>query len=218
MKILGKLFGSPAMVKLLRLFIFNPDHAFINKEITARAKITLETLRLELSIMKQMGFVKKKIVYKATSSRHRKNKKPTQDLPKLGRKKVSAWTLNEKFPYIEPLQTFLISATPVKNKDIPRRLSATGAIKLIVVSGVFIQNWDSRLDILIVGNNIKKSQLETAIKSIESELGKELQYAVFSAQEFKYRMGVYDRLIRDVFDYPHEIILDKIGIGEKQKN
>jgi len=130
------------------------------------------------------------------------------------KKKVSAWTLNEKFPYIESLQAFLTKATPVKNKDIPKRLSATGTIKLIVISGVFIQNLESRLDILIVGNNMKKSQLETAIKSIESELGRELRYAVFDTQEFKYRMGVYDRLLRDVFDYSHEIILDKIGVEE----
>jgi hypothetical protein len=211
MKILGKLFGSPAMVKLLRLFIFNPEHAFTNKEITVRAKITLDTLRLELSIMKQMGFIKKKVVYRQTTKG--KGSKKT-----IKKKKVSAWTLNEKFPYIESLQTFLINATPIKNKDIPKRLSVAGAIKLIVVSGVFIQNWDSRLDILIVGNNIKKAQLETAIKHIESELGKELRYAVFNTQEFKYRMGVYDRLLRDVFDYSHEVILDKIGIEENQTN
>lgn len=207
MKILGKLFGSPAMVKLLRLFIFNPDHTFTNKEAAARAKITMDTLRLEISIMKQMGFIKKKIAYRQTTIG--KGKKKT-----VKKKKVSAWTLNDKFPYIESLQTFLVNATPVKNKDIPKRLSIAGILKLIVLSGVFIQNWDSRLDILIVGNNIRKSQLETAIKSIEAELGRELRYAVFETQEFKYRMGVYDRLLRDVFDYPHEIILDKIGIEQ----
>ena len=164
--------------------------------------------------MKQMGFVKKKIVYRTVSSKQGRNKKSTQGRSISSRKKVLAWTLNEKFPYIEQLQTFLTNATPVKNKDIPKRLNSAGAIKLIVISGVFIQNWDSRLDILIVGNNIKKTQLESAIKSIESELGRELRYAVFNTQEFKYRMGVYDRLIRDVFDYNHEIVLDKIGVEE----
>ncbi len=212
MKILGKLFGSSAMVKLLRLFIFNPEHTFTNKEITARAKITADTLRLEISIMKQMGFIKKKIAYRQTTKKGKDKKKIVK------KKKVSAWTLNEKFPYIESLQSFLVNATPVKNKDIPKRLSIAGAIKLVVISGFFIQNWDSRIDILIVGNGIRKSQLETAIKSIESEIGKELRYAVFETQEFKYRMGIYDRLIRDVFDYKHEVILDKIGVEKNPTN
>ncbi len=195
------------MVKLLRLFIFNPEHSFTNKETADRAKITVDTLRLELSIMKQMGFVKKKYAYRQTTTGKGKKKK-------VKKKKVPAWTLNEKFPYIESLRSFLLEATPVKNKDIPKRLSTAGVIKMIVISGVLIQNWDSRIDILIVGNGIRKSQLETAIKSIESEIGRELRYAVFETQEFRYRMGIYDRLIRDVFDYPHEVILDKIGIEQ----
>lgn len=207
MKILGKLFGSSAMVKLLRLFIFNPEQVFTDKEIANRAKITMDTLRLEISIMKQMSFIKKRIVYRQITAK--KGKKRI-----ARKKKISGWTLNKKFPHIESLQSFLIATTTVKNKDIPKRLNVAGAIKLIIISGIFIQNWDSRLDILIVGNNIKKPQLETAIKSIESELGKELRYAVFNTQEFKYRMSIYDRLIRDVFDYPHEIILDKIRIDQ----
>lgn len=211
MKILGKLFGSPAMVKLLRLFIFNPENTFTNEEAATRAKITMDTLRLELSIMNQMGFIKKKVAYRQITKG--KDKKKTTK-----KKKVSAWILDEKFPYIESLQNFLIKATPVKNKDIPKRLSGAGAIKLIVISGVLIQNWDSRIDILIVGNGIKKSQLETAIKSIESEVGRELRYAVFETKEFKYRMGIYDKLIRDVFDYEHEVVLDKIGVAENMTN
>lgn len=211
MKILGKLFGSPAMVKLLRLFLFNPEQVFTNKEAASRAKITMDTLRLELSIMKQMDFIKKKTDYRVVALKRGK-KKTTK------KKRVSGWILNEKFPYLEQLQDFLMSATPVKHKDIPKRLGGSGTIKLIVVAGMFIRNQDSRLDILVVGNNIRKAQLETAIKAIESELGKELRYAVFETQEFKYRLGVYDRLIRDVFDYPHEIVLDRIGVESESKN
>jgi|TARA_Y100000310_G_C20695695_1_gene825529 hypothetical protein len=211
MKILGKLFGSPAMVKLLRLFLFNPGEVYTNKEIATRAKITLDTARLELSIMKQMDFIKRKTDYRQIAVKKSKGKRTKK-------KKVSGWTLNEKFLYLVQLQNFLLSATPIKHKDIPKRLGVSGVIKLIVVSGIFIQNQDSRLDILIVGNNIRKSQLETAIKAIESELGKELRYAIFDTQEFKYRLGIYDRLIRDVFDYPHETILDKIGIESPSRS
>lgn len=200
------------MVKLLRLFIFNPDNTFTNKEIINRAKITTDTLRLEISILKQMDFIKKKIVYRTISSKNQNNKTALKKTNSPRRKKVSAWALNDKFLYIDSLREFLTNATPIKNKDIPKRLSSVGSIKLIVISGMFIQSWDSRLDILIVGNNIKKPQLETAIRSIESELGRELRYTVLNVQEFKYRMGVYDRLLRDVFDYKHQIILDKIGV------
>ncbi|OHB11968.1 MAG: hypothetical protein A2Y49_00715 [Candidatus Zambryskibacteria bacterium RIFCSPLOWO2_12_39_8] len=208
MKILGKLFGSPAMVKLLRLFLFNPENVFTNKEAASRAKITLDTTRFEFSIMKQMGFIKKKIGYRQVTVK--KDKKKV-----VKKKKIEGWTLNENFVYINQLKDFLMSATPIKDKDIPKKLSAAGIIKFIAISGIFMQDSDSRLDILIVGNNIKKSQMETIIRAIESELGKELKYVVFSVDEFKYRINVYDKLVRDVFDYPHKIILNKIGIEVK---
>lgn len=197
------------MVKLLRFFVFNPGQVFTNKEVADRTKITMDTLRLELSIMRQMGFVKKKVCYRYSTNK--RNNKRTEK-----KKKILGLTLNENFPYIEPLQKFLMATTPVKEKDIPKRLSIAGAIKLIIISGVFMQNWDSRLDLLIVGNNIKKTQLESAIRSIESELGRELRYAVFDTKEFNYRNSIYDKLVRDVLDFPHVIVLDKIGVEKNR--
>ena len=68
------------------------------------------------------------------------------------------------------------------------------------------------MDIFIVGNNINKRSLDNAIKSIEAELGKELVYVFFETQDYQYRLGMYDKLIRDVLDYPHEVLLDKISL------
>jgi hypothetical protein len=45
-------------------------------------------------------------------------------------------------------------------------------------------------------------------------VGKELRYAFFSTDEFKYRMSMYDKLVRDILDYPHKVLLDKLGILE----
>ena len=47
---------------------------------------------------------------------------------------------------------------------------------------------------------------------MESEIGKELRYAFFDTQEFKYRMSIYDKLVRDILDYPHTVLVDKMGI------
>jgi len=56
-------------------------------------------------------------------------------------------------------------------------------------------------------------KLERAIRTLEAELGQELTYATFSTQDFNYRLGVYDRLLRDVIEYPHIALVDKIGIS-----
>jgi len=67
----------------------------------------------------------------------------------------------------------------------------------------------------VVGDRLEERSLDTAVQKLEAELGRELRFAAFSTEEFRYRVGVYDRLIRDALDYPHKVILDKIGLKEK---
>jgi len=98
-----------------------------------------------------------------------------------------------------------------------RKISTTGNIKLVLIAGVFLHNPDSRVDILIVGDHIKHGKLLSVISSIEAELGKELRYAVFETGDFQYRMGIYDKLIRDILDSQHEKILNKLGLQPAPK-
>ena len=80
-------------------------------------------------------------------------------------------------------------------------------MKLVVTSGIFIKNHDSRVDLLIVGDKMKRGKIEEGIKRIEAEIGMELVYAVFETKEFLYRLNMYDKLVRDILDYPHEVVL-----------
>jgi len=49
-------------------------------------------------------------------------------------------------------------------------------------------------------------------EKLEAEIGKELVYAVFSSKDFSYRLGMYDRFVHDILDYPHEKILNRTDI------
>ena len=54
---------------------------------------------------------------------------------------------------------------------------------------------------------MKRNKIEEEIKKLEAEIGTELVYAVFDTKEFIYRLNMYDKLIRDVLDFPHEVVL-----------
>ena len=43
-----------------------------------------------------------------------------------------------------------------------------------------------------------------------------MRYAAFGTEDFAYRFGMYDKFIRDIVDYPHERLIDKIGIQGKK--
>ena len=109
------------------------------------------------------------------------------------------------------MRQLLISTKTFEGSEIVRRLSKVGKLKLVLISGVFTQDKDSRVDMLVVGNNINKTTLSKVVKTIEAELGKELVYAFFETSDFEYRMSMYDKLIRDIMDYPHQVLLNKIS-------
>lgn len=205
MNVLSKLFGSEAKVKIMRLFLFNPDQPFSRSDISARAKVSLPIVRHETTLLRKMGMIKGK--YFALSVPVKKTGKTI-----LKKKKEGGWILSTSFPYLAALQNLLINTVLFKHDDIIRKLNSIGRMKLVIVSGVFIHDVDSRVDLLVVGDNIRFGALEGVIRTIESEIGKELHYAAFETADFHYRLGIYDKLIRDILDYPHKKILNKISI------
>ncbi len=214
MEILSKLFGGSGIVKTLRLFLFNPEVGYEVKDVIARTRASSDIIRDEIRMLAKIGFLKKKSFFKDIKQKKiRRRVSQTLRLQKVKRKRVSGWVLNKDFPYLEELKTLLIGTASLEEKDIVQRLRKVGTIKLIIASGIFVQNWDSRLDLLIVGDGLKHQQLTKVIKEIEAELGREIRYAVFGTSDFKYRLGIYDRLVRDVFDYPHRTVVDKIGLS-----
>ena len=87
-----------------------------------------------------------------------------------------------------------------------------GQIRLVILSGLFVDEYDGRVDWLIVVDKLNDARLKTVIRALEAEIGKELKYVALTSEEFKYRLGIYDKLVRDVIDYPHTVALDRLHI------
>ncbi len=204
METLSKLFGSIVRIKVLRLFIFNQDEVFGNSEISKKLKIHQEDARRETSLLLSIGFIRRKSVYKDMAIVKRGKKIEVK-------KKINGYALDKEFKYTADLSA-LLSSDNDTHKMILRKLRSVGTLKLVIASGFLIQDSDSRIDLLIVGNSLRKGPLEKAMKSIESEIGRELRYSAFETAEFEYRMSIYDRLVRDIMDFPHITLLDKLGV------
>ena len=204
MEALSKLFGSTARVKILRLFLFNPENIFDKKEICRRSKLQPHTVQREVALFERIGLIKRKSFFKEREQKRGRKK--------TLKKRVQGWILDDMFLYREPLQLFLLKTATLENDYILRKLRCSGKLKVVIVAGVFIQDWDSRVDLLVVGDNLKKTKLEGAIKDIEAEIGIELRYTVFSTKDFKYRLAMRDRLMRDILDYPHQKLLNRLDI------
>ncbi|MEI6581189.1 MAG: hypothetical protein WCO07_03400 [bacterium] len=179
MEILGKLLGSLAKVKIMRLFLLNQECGFTNKEIAQRSRVSKDALRRELKLLNSIGFIKKR----------------SKD-----------WIFNPAFKYGTEIEGLLINSDTVDKEVILEIFKKAGKVKLIIVSGIFIKNKDSRVDMLIVGDKLTRSKIDEGVHKLEAEIGVELSYAVFDVKEFSYRLNMYDKLIRDILDFPHEVV------------
>lgn len=185
MDLLAKLFGDATLVRLMRFFLFHPDGAYSSTTLAERLHAPTRTLTGPLSWLKSAGFAKKK---------------------------AKGWMLDTTFPHLVSLRELMLG-NMLADVSIEDRIKRAGAIKLIVASGIFVEgDFDTRTDILIVGDRINERALKRAIAGIEADCGTDIRYVAFSVKDFKYRRDLNDRLLRDVFDYPHRNIINKLGL------
>lgn len=205
MGILEKLFGSHARVKMLKLFYLNPDRAFPTRDIATRTHSNIETVRRELRVLADIGFLRVTTTVAEKPADEETGKKSSK-------KRITGYVANRSFALYGELKDLVLTVAPVSKQELSQRLRRVGRVKLVALSGIFLKRNDSRVDMLIVGDGLKKGQLDATLRLVESEIGKELSYAILDTNDFKYRLGMNDKFVRDVFDYPHEILIDKIGI------
>ncbi len=190
MHTLAKLFSSTSRLKLLRLFFFNENTLLTTQEIVFRTKTTVQNVRKELTVLMHAHVIRKQ-----------------------GSGRDIKYRLNKQYQYVDALAAFVRDTTVVESRDILTLLRRVGALRLVVLTGLFSGAIEPKIDLLVVGDKLDERVLAAMVHTIEADLGREIRYSAFATADFRYRHGVYDRLLRDVFDYPNRIILDRIGIS-----
>lgn len=199
--LLSTLFGSAARVKLLRFFLFNPSRRFTFDELCEKARLVRRTARTEINALKKMGIIYEEIIDIPTEE----NKKDDKTL---------FYVLDDRFSEFSALQTFLFETTALDGKTLLKHLKKVGVLDFVVISGVFMRDFEHRLDVLITMKKPSISKIETAIKAFEAEVGIGLRFAVITSDDLAFRLDMNDKLIRDIFDYKHEVLIDKLNLSD----
>jgi len=188
-EILEQLFDSPVKVKLLKLFLRNTDESFQLKEIVRRVKSDTYACRRQLAKLESINLLSTRL-----------------------KDKNKVYFINTDFDFYNELRTLVLKSSPASKEKILSRLRSLGKVKLTILSGIFLNAENSRVDLLVVADNIKKAKLSNFLRDLEAEVGKEIDYVVFSTADFNYRYDMFDRFLRDVLEKPHEKLINKLKI------
>lgn len=190
------LFGSKTRVKLLHLFLNNPNRAFYVREITRKIDEQINSVRRELANMLSIGIIK------SENSNNR-----------------LYYEINQDYPHYEPLRQIFSDTVggqaaveaKVDANDWTKRLKPLGDVRVLVFSGSLVKDSTSDVDVLIAGD-INKTQAKKFIKELEEEENRTLNFSVMSYQDFYYRLSIRDRFVVAITTGKHTVIADTEGI------
>lgn len=191
------LFGSKTRVKLLHLFLNNPNRAFYVREITRKIEEQINSVRRELANMLSIGIIQ------SDSSNNR-----------------LYYEVNQAYTHYEPLKAIFgdASSTSVATEspknDWPKRLKQLGDVRLALLSGSLVRGSNTDLDILLVGS-INKTQAKKFIKEMEDEEGRSLNYTIMTYEDFYYRLSIKDRFVTDITNGKFTLLQDTEHILSK---
>jgi len=84
-----------------------------------------------------------------------------------------------------------------------------GDIRAAFLSGIFTGQPQLPVDILLVGK-VNLGKLDKFLAACKKLMGQDINYSIMSTQEFQLRRDTFDRFIKDIFDYRHLVVVDKL--------
>lgn len=200
---LEKLFGSNSRVKILKLFLLNPAEKFYIRQLSRDLKLQLNSVRRELENLEKFGILTSDLKNEAEGKGGKEA---------AGGQEKKYFRANPNFVLFDEIKALIVKAQILYEKDFVRKLNSIGKVKLLVLTGIFVNNPNTLIDILMVGK-INKPKLVKLIRELEVELGKEINFTVFDSREFKYRRDITDIFLYGILDGRKLVVIDEVGLS-----
>lgn len=187
-----QLFGSKTRVKLLSLFLNNPDHEYYVREITRKIDEQINSVRRELSNLLAIGIVK---------SDSANNK--------------LYYEINKDYEFYAPLRTIFIGIAAdqpalketKEDDEVAKKLRTTGAVELAFLTGTFVRESGSGTDLFVMGD-VNRARVAKLVTEMEKELGREINYTIMTPDEYRYRRNLNDRFLTSVLGSKKITLID----------
>lgn len=204
-----QLFGSKTRVKLLQLFMSNPNRSFYVREITRKIDEQINSVRRELANLLSIGII---------SSDNTNNR--------------LYYEVDQKFEFYNPLaemfggkvaQPKAVSKKGSDKKEdtasepkvivnpLTEEFKKAGHLKGLILTGQFTRDEIAGVDLVVIGD-VNSSKVENSITELEASEGKQIRYAVFTVDEYKYRRQINDRFISNLIVAKKQILYDEDGL------
>jgi predicted nucleotidyltransferase len=177
---IDRLFGSKTRVSLLSKLVLNPDRSCHIRELSRELNIPYGMLYKEVKNLVSLG----------VAVEERKGK-------------VTLVSVNKSLPYLAELKGLIIKTVGLADA-LKRAFSEVKGIRFALVYGSFASGEETALsdvDLLIVGDASEEVVIG-AVGQVEKEVGREVNYILWSEGEFVKRIKGKHHLLMDIAGKP----------------
>jgi uncharacterized protein len=174
--IIEKIFGSRIRAKILGWLFTHPDESFFVRQIALILKEDPTNVSREMAKLEELDILR---------SRRNGNLKHFQT--------------NQECPFFAELKGLVLKTSGVAGQ-IRAALDKIAGIEYAFIYGSFAkgeEKADSDVDLLIIGD-ADLNRLDSNLGKLEEMLGREIQYVLYSSEEFKSKKKAKDGFLMDV--------------------
>jgi predicted nucleotidyltransferase len=171
-----KIFGSRIRAKILGWLFTHPDESFFVRQIALILKEDPTNVSREMAKLEELGILR---------SKRNGNLKHFQ--------------ANQECPFFQELKGLILKTTGVAGR-IRASLDKLAGIEYAFIYGSYAkgeEKADSDVDLLIIGD-VDMDRLDSNLGKLEKTLGREINYVLYSMEEFKSKKKAKDGFLRDV--------------------
>jgi uncharacterized protein len=171
-----KIFGSRIRAKILGWLFTHPDESFFVRQIALILKEDPTNLSREMAKLEELGILR---------SKRNGNLKHFQT--------------NQECPFFEELKGLVLKTSGVAGR-IRASLKRLVGIEAAFIYGSYAkgeEKADSDVDLLIIGD-VDMDRLDSDLGELEKTLGREINYILYSVEEFKSKKKAKDGFLMDV--------------------
>ncbi len=182
---LAQLLSSKPKTQLVNLFLAHPNRSFSFTELRETSQCSANMLKQTLRELIKTEF-----------------------LITVPKNRIKYYQMNRHFALYPELVNLLRKVKKLPEDLLARRAAKVGDAKLILLTGVFVGKPRIETDCLFVGK-ISQPALNRFLNFAEKFAEQEINFTVFSNQEFEYRKIMNDRFLKNIVENNPVVVVDK---------
>ena len=188
-----QLFGSKTRVKLLSLFLNNPNRPYYVREITRKVDEQINSVRRELSNLLAIGIIR------SESNNNR-----------------LYYEVNQSYQFYAPLRSIFTNIAieepdlqdTREDDELVRKLRSIGNVQLAFETGSFVRDNAAGTDLFIMGD-VNRTKVTKFVAELEQQIGREINYTVMTPEEYGYRQRLHDRFLDGLLNAKKILLIDE---------